>query len=267
MPVFNGIIKSDNNSLVRKPTTSFAGIVGFPLTYAVLPYSQPNNLVGWFNNADGITTATGVSAWTDRISGAILAQSTAALQPTYTQQVQSLNGKNKIAFTPTQYISAGDSFDVRTNTGYTVQCYAKITAVGGTNRQLIGKGPLAAAPTIVGEYQIGHNGSNYCCRFFDNVSLKTTGTFAVDTNNYYLYSMVIDITNSLLSFYVNEKAVGTGTISNTAVDYNNGSAFFVGSNASIATSEVLEVLVYQTALTQIEIAQNTKSFKSKFGQI
>jgi len=265
MPIFNGIIKSDNNSLVRKPTTAFAGIVGFPLTYAVLPYAQPNNLVGWFNNGDGITTATGVSAWVDRISGASLAQATGALQPTYTQQVQAINGKNKIAFAATQLLSAGDVFDVRTNTGFTVQFYGKISAQA-INRMLIGKAPNFAAPTVAGEYQIVHNGTNYCCRFFDNVSLKTTGTFAVDTNNYYLYSIVIDITNSLLSFYVNEKAVGTVAISNTAVDYNNGSAFGIGSSGSIATCEALEVLVYQTALTQAEVSQNVISLKGKFGQ-
>ena len=266
MAIFNGIIKNDGNSLVRKPTSTFAGVVQFPLTYAVLPYAQLNNLVGWFNNGDGVTTATGVSAWVDRVSGASLAQATGALQPTYTQQVNTLNGKNKIAFASTQFLSAGDVFDIRTNTGYTAQIYCKLSAIA-TNRMLIGKGGTSAIPlSVAGEYRISHNGTNIVAQFFDT-SLKTTATFAWDANNFYLYTIVVDITNSLLSLFVNEKAVGTVAISNAVVDYNNGTAFCIGSANSNLTFDALEVLVYQTALTQAEITQNTNALKGKYGQI
>lgn len=266
MPVFNGIIKSDGNSLVRKPTTAFAGIVNFPMTYAVLPYAQVNNLVGWFNNGDGITLATGVSAWVDRVSGASLAQATGAYQPTYTQQVQAINGKNKIAFATTQFLSAGDVFDIRTNAGYTISIFAKITSAP-SNRLLIGKDiNNSTSPTLAGQYKIGWTGSSFVGQFFDNVGLKTTGSYVYDTNNYYLYSLVIDITNSLMSLYVNEKAVASVAISNTAVDYNNGTAFQMGSNGSSLTFDALEALVYQTALSQAEIAQNTIAMKGKYGQ-
>ena len=266
MAIFNNIIKSDGNSLVRKPTSTFAGVVQFPLTYAVLPYSQLNNLVGWFNNGDGVTLATGVSAWVDRVSGASLAQATGALQPTYTQQVNTLNGKNKIAFATTQLLSAGDVFDIRTNTGYTAQIYCKLSTITN-NRLLIGKGGTSAIPlSVAGEYRISHNGTNIVAQFFDT-SLKTTATFAWDANNFYLYTIVVDITNSLLSLYVNEKAVGTVAISNAVVDYNNGTAFCIGSANSNLTFDALEVLVYQTALTQAEIAQNSIAMRGKYGQI
>ena len=265
MAIFNNIIKSDGNSLVRKPTSTFAGVVQFPLTYAVLPYAQLNNLVGWFNNGDGVTTATGVSAWVDRVSGASLAQATGALQPTYTQQVNTLNGKNKIAFATTQLLSAGDVFDIRTNTGYTAQIYCQLK-ISNTNRLLLGKSQNSTAPTVAGEYQIvSPSALTLGARFFDT-SLKATAPFTFDANNFYLYTIVVDITNSLLSFYVNEKAVATVAISNSLVDYNNGLAFGVGS-ASTLTVDALEVLVYQTALTQAEITQNTNALKGKFGQI
>ena len=263
MAIFNGIIKNDGNSLVRKPTSTFAGVVQFPLTYAVLPYSQINNLVGWFNNGDGVTLATGVSAWVDRISGVSLAQSTGASQPTYTQQVNTLNGKNKIAFAATQLLSAGDVFDIRTNTGYTAQIYCKLSAIAN-NRMLLGKSQNQSAPTVAGEYRISHNGTNIVAQFFDT-SLKTTATFAWDANNFYLYTIVVDITNSLLSLFVNEKAVGTVAISNAVVDYNNGLAFGVGS-VSLLTADALEVLVYQTALKQSEVAQNSIAMRGKYGQ-
>lgn len=266
MAIFNGIIKNDGNSLVRKPTSTFAGVVGFPLTYAVLPYAQLNNLVGWFNNGDGVTTATGVSAWVDRVSGASLVQATGALQPTYTQQVNTLNGKNKIAFASTQFLSAGDVFDIRTNTGYTAQIYCKLTGIV-SNRTLIGKSGTSAVPlSVAGEYRISHNGTGVVVQFFDT-AVKTTGGFIWDANNFYLYTIVVDITNSLLSLYANEKAVGAVAISNSLVDYNNGSAFCIGSANSSLTVDALEVLVYKTALTQAEIAQNTNALKGKFGQI
>jgi len=267
MPIFNGIIKSDNNSLVRKPTTSFAGIVGFPLTYAVLPYAQPNNLVGWFNNGDGITVATGVSAWVDRIAGASLAQATGSLQPTYTQQVQTINGKNKIAFASTQYMSAGDVFDIRTNTGYSASIYAKLTNIIG-NRFLFGKSVNALNPTVVGDYSISCAGVNLLIgKFYDNVSIKSTASFIVDPNNYYLYTIVVDITNSLLLIYINERPVITVAISNAAVDYNSGNPFQIGSSNNTIAFDFLEALVYQVALTQAEVAKNSIVSRGKFGQI
>lgn len=266
MPIFNGIIKSDNNSLVRKPTTAFAGIVGFPLTYAVLPYAQPNNLVGWFNNADGITTATGVSAWVDRISGASLAQGTGALQPTYTQQVQAINGKNKIAFASTQYLSAGDVFDLRTNGGVTVCYYGKIIS-SSANRTLCGKvGIATGAVSVAGEYKFQMAATTISAQFFDTAA-KTTGTASFDPNNYYLYTLVVDRTNSLLSLYINESVVATVAISNAATDYNNGSPFIIGTSNTLQVMETMEVLVYQSALTQAEVSQNVTALKGKYGQI
>jgi len=266
MPIFNGIIKSDNNSLVRKPTTAFAGIVGFPLTYAVLPYAQPNNLVGWFNNGDGITTATGVSAWVDRISGASLAQGTGALQPTYTQQVQTLNGKNKVAFASTQYLSAGDVFDLRTNSGLTLCYYGKIIS-SNTNRTLCGKVGLATgAVTVAGEYKFQMGFSTIQAQFYDTAA-KTTAAATFDPNKNYLYTLVIDRTNSLLSLYVNEGLIGTVAISNAATDYDNGSPFIIGTSSVQQVMDALEVLVYDIALSRAEIAQNSISLRGKFGQI
>lgn len=268
MPIFNNILRSDNNSLIRKPTTAFANIVASPYQYAVLPYAQVNNLVGWFNNGDGITLATGVSAWIDRVSGATLAQGTGALQPTYTQQVQAINGKNKIAFASTQYMSAGDVFDVRTNTGFTVSWYMKLLTTN-TGRTVFGKTPVTStASAVAGEWRLAYSGGGgLIIEFFDNVSLKQTSVYAFDTNNYYLYSVVIDIANSLLSLYINEKVVKTVAISNAAVDYNTGQPFVIQTNSSLSTAEYLEGLVYQVALTQSEIAQNAQSMKIKFGQL
>ena len=71
----------------------------------------------------------------------------------------------------------------------------------------------------------------------------------------------------MLSLYVNEKAVVTTAISNTIVDYNNGSSFGIGSASSGCTFEALEVMVYQVALTQAEVTQNVTALKGKYGQI
>ncbi|CAB4147235.1 hypothetical protein UFOVP518_18 [uncultured Caudovirales phage] len=265
MPIFNGIIKGDNNSLVRKPTTAFAGIVGFPLTYAVLPYAQPNNIVGWFNNGDGITTATGVSAWVDRISGVSLAQGTGALQPTYTQQNQSLNNKAKAVFSSTQYLSAGDVYDLRTDGGLSLCYYGKILT-SNTNRTLCGKVGLGTgAVSIAGEYKFQMSLTTIAGQFFDTSS-KTTATAVFDPNNYYLYTLVIDRTNSLLSFYINEGLIGTVAISNAGTDYNNGSPFIIGTSNSLQTMEMLEVLNYNVALSQSDVAQNSISIRGKYGQ-
>jgi len=266
MPIFNGIIKSDGNSLVRRPTTAFTGIVGFPLTYAVLPYAQPNNLVGWFNNGDGITLATGVSAWVDRVSGASLAQGTGALQPTYTQQVQSINGKAKSAFSSTQYLSAGDVFDLRTNGGLTLCYYGKIIS-SNTNRTLCGKvGIATGAVSVAGEYKFQMAATTISAQFFDTAA-KTTAGASFDPNNNYLYTLVVDRTNSLLSLYINEAVVATIAISNAGTDYNNGSPFIIGTSNTLQVMDALEVLVYQVALTQAEVAQNSISLKGKFGQL
>lgn len=263
---FKGFQQTGVYGLTRKPTNLFGGVPSNISNVGSLQYSNLPNLVGWYNNSDGVTTATGVSAWVDRVSATSLAQGTGASQPSYTQQVQTLNGYSKTNFATAQNMSAGDVFDIRTNTGYTVQMYGKITTMI-TNRLLIGKSVNNAAPTLAGEYQLAHNGTNLVARFFDNVSLKTTGAYTFDVNNYYLYSIVIDITNSLLSLYVNEKAVATAAISNTVVDYNNGSAFGIGSSSTGCIFEALEVLIYQTALSQSEISQNLLALKNKFGQI
>ena len=264
MATFNGIIKADGNSLVRRPTTAFARILESPYQFSVLPYAQVNNLVGWFNNGDGVTTATGVSAWVDRVSGASLAQGTGALQPTYTQQVATLNGRNKAAFASTQFLSAGDVFDIRTNTGYTIQIYCKLSVSLG--RFVFGKSVQANAPTTAGEYGFYVSGVNIIVGKFFDTAVKTTGSVTVDPNNFYLFTLVVNITNSLLSAYVNEALITTAAIANTVVDYNNGSAFQIGSSGSSVVLDTLEALVYQTALTQAEVAQNSIAMRGKYGQ-
>jgi len=262
-----GFHQVGNYGLTRKITNAFGGFPSSNFETGVLPYANLPNLVGWFNNGDGITLATGVSAWVDRIAGASLAQATGALQPTYTQQVQTINGKNKIAFTSAQYMSAGDVFDIRTNTGYSASIYAKLT-VTAANRFLFGKSVNALNPTVVGDYSISCAGANLLIgKFYDNVSIKSTASFIVDPNNYYLYTIVVDITNSLLLIYINERPVITVAISNAAVDYNSGNPFQIGSSTSTIAFDFLEALVYQVALTQSEIAQNSISLKGKFGQI
>jgi len=267
MAIFNNIIKSDGNSLVRKPTSTFAGVVGFPLTYAVLPYAQINNLVGWFNNGDGVTTATGVSAWVDRISGASLAQATGALQPTYTQQVNTLNGKNNISFAATQTLSAGDVFDIGLNTGHTICWYGKIKTLN-TNRSVLGKSNQGASPlTVAGEYKITGGGTTTISAQFFDTALRTTATVSFDAANFFLYSLVIDRTANLLYLYINERAAASVTIAaDLTTNYNNGSLFIQNNNNS-GTLDSLEILVYQTALTQAEIAQNSIAMRGKYGQI
>ena len=263
---FKGFQQTGVYGLTRKPTNLFGGVPSNTSNIGSLQYSNLPNLVGWYNNSDGVTTATGVSAWVDRVSATSLAQSTGASQPTYTQQVQTLNGNSKITFTAGQFLTAGDVFDIRTNTGYTICMYGKLTA-SNSNRLFYGKSTNNGVLTTAGEYGIRGAGVGLISgQFFDNVSLKSTGTYAYDSSNYFLYSLVVDITNSLLSLYVNDKPVSIVAISNTIVDYNNGISFGIG-NATTIALEFLEGIIYQTALSQSEISQNLLALKNKFGQI
>lgn len=263
--LFKGFQQAGAFGLTQKPTNLFMGFTESSFGGGTLNLAQTANLVGYFRNNNSITVATGVSSWVDAISGANLAQGTGALQPTLSYLGNTLSNTSKISFASTQFMSAGDVFDIRTNTGWTVQFYMKITPYIG--RRTFGKASsTSASPTIAGEYCFSNNGVGFQGQFFDNVSLKTAlSSTTIDTNNYYLYSLVIDITNSLLSVYQNEKVICSVAISNTAVDYNNGSAFFLGSSGSNQTIDALEGLVYQVALTQDEVANNVAVLKEKFG--
>ena len=137
----------------------------------------------------------------------------------------------------TDTLSAGDILDIRTNTGYSIQLFSKITSAGSISRAAIGKCPNIGNLTSQGEYAICSDGaSGMIGRFFDSASQKSTAAYLIDTVNPALYTITIDITNGLLSFYLNGGIPKTVAINTTAIDFNNGSSFILNTTGGGTTS-------------------------------
>ena len=265
MATFNSIIRQSNNALIRSPQSSFASIVRSPFQYSVLPFPQPDAIVAYWESGSGITIGTGVSSWADRIGGVTFAQGTAANQPTYIQFDPNYNNQGSLSFDATDVLSAGDVFDIRTLAGMSVMIFCKITNSpansASLNKSSAGGSGVAA---VAGEYSINIASANMSGSFYDTAARATPNIATVVNAKAELYSLVIDRTNSLLSMAVNGGTAGTVAINSALTDFNNGTAFSIRKN--VATLAVLEVLVYNVALSQAELNQIAAALKQKYGQ-
>lgn len=265
--MFKGFHQVGNYGLTRKVTNAFGGYPSNSFETGVGNYAQLSNLVAWWNNGEGITTATGVSSWVDRIGGYNLSQATAANQPSYTQQNQSYNGKASISFAAGQTLSAGDVLDIRTNTGWTL-CIFAIVPTANTNRLFIGKtATLNSSFTSIGEYGIVNDVSNCYGRIFDaSATTKTTGAIPLNTTIPAMWALTLNFQTGVMGLSQNGSTPITTSISTTATDYDCTGPFTMN-QPSIITQTAFEILVYSTALSQSELLQNTIAMKTKFGVI
>ncbi len=263
MGLFKGFQKTGNYAITIKPTQMFNG---FPSSTFADFFPQGNfitdtSLQEWWSSDFGITLATGVSSWIGHIAGYDLAQATGAAQPTYNTADPLWNNYPSLTFDGSNdVLNAGDVLDVGTNTGWTVMVVG--TYLSGTTAVIVGKSGNTSA--VLGDYTV--NNLSGTTRFlWGDGSIRSASGGTITSTSRMVQAGILDRAIGTVYNYLNNGLPATGACTVSSANANITAGFQVGMFAAVFYNvKVLEVLVYNRALSASEIGINYNFFKAKY---
>lgn len=235
---------------------------GFPETVSSTNALSPvtTGIEAWWISQTNITASgSNVTSWVDSIGGTYSLQPTTT-SPTYNGGNSLYLGYPSLGFTSTQNLSAGNVLNIGTASGLTVIAVVNLTSTSGA---FLSKAS-SLADTTAGTWSL-HFASNAVTFYYgQGTAVSTSSTFATPATS--VVTGVVDRTNGLIYCYVNYITPGGAAI--TATSSNVTPTAVLGLNAiaaNVGAFTIMEIMMYNQALTQIQVYQNVAYLRSKYG--
>ncbi|CAB4213862.1 Concanavalin A-like lectin/glucanases superfamily [uncultured Caudovirales phage] len=227
--------------------------------------SQISNLDIWLdaNDSSTITQSGGrVSVWADKSGNSANAlQGTGASQPTYTANGQ--NGRSVVTYANGNFFQISSQAATDITSSFTFQAALNMTSATGGGGNILSKGTLGPY-----RWRFDNNTTNGAITLIiadsDGFSVTTTTTtvsFGVPVILGVRFRAGVAI-----DFYVNNIQIYTAATTKTVLS-TNASAVDVGtvSGSENFIGQMMEVLVYKKALSDVELGQTVNYLSNKWG--
>ncbi len=239
------------------------GFVGFPgiATGVVAQPMVTSGIVAWWLSTSNITlNSTTVSHWVDVVGGFDLLQATTASQPSYTLSDANFNGYSSLTFTTAQSLDAGNILNIGTQAGQTVIIVFKNLNAGLTFRP-VSKSGLSLTN---GDYGVDPITTTMEVFYQDAGGARVADPSTTATNESAVVVNVIDRTAGFLTGYKNNSSASTA-INTALTNFTPTSTFNVnGVSTRQGNITVLEIIVYNRALSVGEVAQDVNFLRAKY---
>ena len=256
--MFRGFQNTGKSIITFSPSNMFSGFAATQFSENTLPIVT-TGIEAWWTSQSGITlSGSNVTSWVDLIGGYNLQPTTS--QPTYNAANPLYRAYPTLGFTSSQNLLAGNILNIGTNAGLTIVAVVNLT---GSSATFLSKSSNASDQTA-GTWSLQYYTGSIYFTYGKGVGYAqvltnfTPPATAVITG-------IIDRTNGLIWCYVNYVSV-SGTTPATLT--NVTPVFPLGINAvsgSSGVATVMEIIMYNQALSQTQVNQNVAYLKSKYG--
>ena len=254
--MFNGFQQTGQPRATFSPSNMFSGFPERTFSANVLPLVT-DGIQAWWTSQSGITlSGANVTSWVDLL-GAYNLQPTSG-SPTYNTGNPLYRGYPSLGFTSAQNLSAGNILNIGTNTGITIMVVVNLTSTIGFLAKAVG-----VSDTTGGNWSLQYFGGNVTFTFGQGGAFVRSNT-PCTTPTTVVATGVLDRTNGLLWTYVNTLASSTAA-STTLTNYTPTSSLGINTTTTVGATNVMEIVMYNQALTQTQVNQNVAFLRAKYG--
>ena len=254
--MFNGFQQTGQSILTFSPNNLTYGFPANAFSANTLPIVT-TGIAAWWTAQSGVSlSGSNVTSWVDLIGGYNMQPTTAA--PTYNTANTAVRSYPSLGFTSTQNLSAGNILNIGTNAGFTV-----VAVVNLTSAYVFLSKSTAISDTTAGCWSLQNYQSNVYFTYgrgggYTQIATPSTTGVAVIT-------AIVDRIKGLVWCYVNYAST-SGAITATLSNVTPAAPLTINGVIGGGYSPVImDVIMYNKALTRDQVNQNVTYFKSKYG--